>query len=243
MTGTTQIEWTDSTWNPVTGCTKLSPGCDNCYAQRFAERFRGTLGHPYEQGFDLKLHEDRITQPLRWRKPRHVFVNSMSDIFHASVPRSFVDAVFQVMETTSRHTYQILTKRSGRMRRYLTGRYGANGKTPPAHLWFGVSVEDRARMVRIRHLRETPAATRFLSVEPLLEGLGTIDLAGIHWVIVGGESGYGARQMHEDWVKDIRDQCRAAGTAFFFKQWGGRTPKAGGRELDGRIHDEMPGRG
>ena len=239
MAGPSKIEWTEVTWNPVTGCTKVSPGCDNCYAARFAERFRNTVGHPYEQGFDLRVHEKRLEVPLKWRKPRTVFVNSMSDLFHTGIAVGYIDRVFDVMEEANRHTFQVLTKRSGRMKKYLSRRY--RDRLPPAHIWIGVSVEDGARRSRIRHLQETPAAVRFLSLEPLLEPLGRLDLTAIHWVIVGGESGPGARPIQEEWVRDIRDQCTLSDVAFFFKQWGGRTPKAKGRTLDGRTYDEKPG--
>lgn len=239
MTGTTRIEWTDSTWNPVTGCTQISPGCDHCYAKRFAERFKGVAGNPYEQGFALTLHAARLDQPKRWRKPRHVFVNSMSDLFHTGIPPKYVDQIFDVMEDAAHHVYQVLTKRSGRMRHYLAKRYAA--RQAPAHIWMGVSVEDRKRKARIRHLQDSPASVRFLSLEPLLEDLETMDLEGIHWVIAGGESGPRARRMEEGWVRNIRDQCAAAKVAFFFKQWGGLTPKSGGRSLDGRTYDDKPG--
>ena len=238
MAGTSKIEWTEATWNPVTGCTKISPGCDHCYAARFAERFRNTAGHPYEQGFDLRMHETRLSAPLKWKKPRTIFVNSMSDLFHTGVPSKYIDRVFDVMEEATRHTFQVLTKRSGRMQRYLQKRY--RHTDPPGHIWMGVSVEDNPRAVRIRHLREAPGAIRFLSLEPLLEPLTELDLTAIDWVIVGGESGPGARPMSEQWVRDIRDQCSRDDVAFFFKQWGGRTPKANGRMLDGRTHDCKP---
>ena len=240
MAGTSRIEWTDVTWNPVTGCKQISPGCDHCYAARFAERFRGVPGHPYSTGFDVTVHESRFEQPLRWKKPRHVFVNSMSDLFHKAVGTDTVDRIFEVMETADRHIFQILTKRSGRMLRYFEKRYA--DQRGPEHIWCGVSVEDRKRQRRIEHLRRTPAGIRFLSVEPLLEQLDPLDLQGIHWVIVGGESGPRARPMKAEWVRTIQAQCEAQSVAFFFKQWGGPTPKAGGRELDGQIYDEMPRR-
>ena len=238
MASGTAIEWTDATWNPVTGCTKVSPGCDRCYAERLAERFRGVPGHAYEQGFDLRLHPRRLGQPARWARPRRVFVNSMSDLFHVGVPAPFVDRVFDAMEATPRHVYQVLTKRSGRMRKYLDARY--RDRAPPAHVWCGVSVEDAPRLVRVRHLRASRAAVRFLSLEPLLGPLPDLDLTAIHWVIVGGESGPGARTMRPDWVRAIRDQCAREGVAFFFKQWGGARPKSRGRTLDGREHDGAP---
>ena len=220
------IEWTDATWNPVTGCTKVSRGCDNCYAERFAERFRGTTGHPFETGFDLTLRPERLTQPSKWRRPRMVFVNSMSDLFHKGIQDDYIDRVFDVMEAVDRHVFQVLTKRSSRMMRYLEGRYG--GSEAPRNIWCGVSVEDQAAAVRIRHLRRAPVRVRFLSLEPLLGPLADIDLDGIEWVIVGGESGPKARRMEEQWALDIRDACKRSDVAFFFKQWGGRTPKSGG---------------
>lgn len=240
MAGTTAIEWTETTWNPVTGCSKITPGCDRCYAERMAERFRGVPGHHFEQGFSVTLREKRLNQPLQWRKPRRVFVNSMSDLFHKSVHNGFIDRVFETMERAEQHTFQLLTKRSGRMQRYVSKRYA--NRSPAPNIWMGVSVEDRARACRIRHLQSTPGHVRFLSVEPLLEDLGVLDLSGIHWVIVGGESGPGARKMEEPWVVGIRDQCINAQVAFFFKQWGGRTAKAGGRSLEGRTHEEYPDR-
>ncbi|HEX8402794.1 MAG TPA: phage Gp37/Gp68 family protein [Allosphingosinicella sp.] len=232
------IEWTDATWNPVTGCTKITAGCVNCYAARFSERFRGVPGHPFENGFDITLRPARLDQPLRWKRPRTIFVNSMSDLFHKKVPTSFVDQVFDTMEAAHWHRFQVLTKRSSLMARYLRQRY--DDRDPPAHLWFGVSVEDAAAVVRVAHLRRSPAAVRFLSVEPLIGPVGRIDLSGIHWVIVGGESGPGARPMEEAWVREVKAQCDAQGVAFFFKQWGGFRPKTGGRLLDGRTWDEMP---
>src|SRR5688572_3705946 len=213
------IEWTDATWNPVTGCSKVSAGCDNCYAERFSERFRGTAGHPFEDGFDLTLRPDRLRQPWMWRQPRMIFVNSMSDLFHKEIPTAFIDCVFDTMEQATWHTFQVLTKRSSLMRDYLRRRYsGARG---PLHMWFGVSVEDGSKKSRVRHLQQTPAGMRFLSVEPLIGPMGKIDLTGVDWVIVGGESGPGARPMKPEWVREIRDQCFSSGVAFFFKQWGG----------------------
>ncbi len=232
------IEWTDATWNPVTGCTKITAGCDNCYAARFSERFRGVPGHPFENGFDLTLRPERIAQPLSWRRPRMIFVNSMSDLFHKGVPRDFIDRVFDTMETAGWHVFQVLTKRSSLMRDYLRRRY--RGATPPAHIWLGVSVEDRRARTRIEHLREAPAAIRFLSIEPLIGPVGAMNLDGIHWVIAGGESGPNARPMHVDWALDVRNQCAEQGVAFFFKQWGGMRPKSGGRSLDGREWNELP---
>jgi len=232
------IEWTDATWNPVTGCTKITAGCDNCYAERFAERFRGVPGHPFENGFDLTLRPDRIDQPMRWKRGRMIFVNSMSDLFHKDVPREFVDRVFDTMEAADQHIFQVLTKRSSRMRDFLSQRYA--DKLPPNHIWNGVSVEDYRGATRVQHLRDAPSAVRFLSIEPLIGAVGAIDLTGIHWVIAGGESGPNARVMHIDWAREIRDACRAQEVAFFFKQWGGFRPKSGGRELDGREWNDMP---
>ena len=232
------IEWTDATWNPVTGCTKITAGCDNCYASRFSERFRGVPGHPFESGFDLTLRPERLQQPLGWKRPRMIFVNSMSDLFHKEVPREFVDRVFDTMEAADWHVFQVLTKRSSIMRDYLKRRY--RGVTAPAHVWLGVSVEDGRAKGRIEHLRQAPAAVRFLSIEPLIGPVGPMTLDGIHWVIAGGESGPGARPMHIDWARDVRDQCAAQGVAFFFKQWGGIRPKTGGRDLDGREWNDLP---
>ena len=232
------IEWTDVTWNPVTGCTKITRGCDHCYAERFAERWRGVAGHPYEQGFDLREWPSRLDQPARWRKPRMIFVNSMSDLFHKRIDRRFVDRVFETMETVDRHIYQILTKRSSLMRAYLQYRYA--DCLVPDHIWCGVSVEDESASARIQHLRATPATIRFLSIEPLLGPVRNLELGDISWVIVGGESGPRARPMKPEWVRDIRDRCAHAGVPFFFKQWGGQTPKAGGRELDEEEHNDMP---
>ena len=238
MAAHTAIEWTDATWNPVSGCTKLSRGCDNCYAERLAERFRGVLNHPFEHGFDLTLRPHKLLEPLHWRRPRRVFVNSMSDLFHKEIPAHFLDRVFDTMEQASWHVFQVLTKRSSLLRRYVNRRYAAG--TAPAHIWLGVTVEDRASLSRIRHLVESAATIRFVSFEPLLEDLGGIDLRGIHWAIAGGESGLLARPIEPNCVRNIRDQCRARDVAFFFKQWGGATPKAGGNRLDGRRWLEYP---
>ncbi len=232
------IEWTDATWNPVTGCTKITAGCDNCYAARFSERFRGVEGHPFETGFDLTLRPERLGHPLAWRRSRMIFVNSMSDLFHKKVPITFIDQVFDTMEAADWHVFQVLTKRSSLMQKYLGRRY--MDRRPPSHIWLGVSVENATAKVRIDHLRHTPAAVRFLSVEPLIGPIGPIDLGGIHWVIAGGESGPGARPMHIDWAREIRDRCAAQDVAFFFKQWGGIRPKSGGRDLDGRQWNELP---
>jgi protein gp37 len=236
-----KIEWTDATWNPVRGCTKISPGCKHCYAERFAERFRGVKGHPFEQGFDLRLVPEKLGEPLRWSAPRMVFVNSMSDLFHEGVPLSYITRVVTTMHLARWHTYQVLTKRSERLRDVLCGLLQDAAKE--AHIWWGVSVEDRKYgLPRIADLQATPAAVRFLSVEPLLEDLGKLALEGISWVIVGGESGPGARPMEEAWVLSIREQCEAANIPFFFKQWGGVRKKAAGRRLLGRTYDEFPSR-
>lgn len=226
------IEWTDSTWNPVTGCTKISAGCKNCYAERFAERFRGVQGHSFEAGFDLTLRPERLAQPEQWKKRRLIFVNSMSDLFHESIPDEYIHWVFDVMERADWHVYQVLTKRISLMRDFVNERY-AGGLVPP-HIWLGTSIENRLALERLRHLQQTQSTVRFISFEPLLESIGSINFKGIHWVIVGGESGPGARVMKPDWVREIRDQCCAQGVDFFFKQWGGRTPKAGGNMLDGQ---------
>jgi protein gp37 len=239
MAGPTKIEWTDATWNPVRGCTKISPGCKHCYAETFAERFRGVSGHAYEQGFDLRLVPDKLAEPLRWAKSRMIFVNSMSDLFHENVPSAYILAVSRVMHTANWHTYQVLTKRADRLRELLSTTL--RNQAALSHIWWGVSVEDRKHgMPRIEHLRAAPAAVRFLSVEPLLEDLGTVNLDGIHWVIVGGESGPGARPMHRSWVESLRDQCSKANVPFFFKQWGGVQKKRAGRHLDGLTYDEQP---
>jgi protein gp37 len=237
----TTIEWTDATWNPVRGCTKISPGCVHCYAETFAERFRGVAGHPYERGFDLRVVPDKLAEPFRWTAPKMVFVNSMSDLFYEDVPDDYIEAVVRVMGLADWHTYQVLTKRSERMRDLLRTSLRYAAESP--HIWWGVSVENRRHGVpRLEHLRSAPARMRFLSIEPLLEDLGPLDLGGIAWVIAGGESGHGARQMNPDWVRSIRDQCHSAGVPFFFKQWGGIHKKRYGRELDGRTYDDIPGR-
>lgn len=228
------IEWTDATWNPVRGCTKVSPGCKHCYAETLAERFRGVPGHPFEHGFDLQLIPSALELPLRWRASRRVFVNSMSDLFHDDVPAAYIRRVFGVMKRASHHQYQVLTKRSERM-----ARLAANLDIPP-HVWMGVSVENQKYATRIDDLRRVDASVRFLSIEPLLGPIANLDLAGIHWVIVGGESGHGARPMDPAWVRSIRDQCVASNVKFFFKQWGGVRKHVTGRVLDGRTWDEMP---
>jgi protein gp37 len=235
------IEWTDATWNPVRGCTKISPGCKHCYAETFAERFRGVKGHPYEQGFDLRLVPEKIAEPLRWRAPRMIFVNSMSDLFHEAVPNEYIEAVAKVMVSANWHTYQVLTKRSERLQKLLNSRLKFAAGQP--HIWWGVSVEDRFFGVpRIADLQAADAAVRFLSIEPLLEDVGKLDLAGINWVIVGGESGPGARHMEKEWVLSLKNQCREARVPFFFKQWGGVRKTAAGRKLNGRTYDEFPQR-
>jgi protein gp37 len=238
MASKTSIEWTDATWNPVTGCTKVSPGCDNCYAERFSERFRNVPKHPFSSGFDLTLRPERLLQPLSWKKSRMIFVNSMSDLFHKKIPQTYIDHVFQTMETADWHVYQVLTKRSSLLRKYVNKRY-LNGLAP-AHIWLGVSIENRAALTRLRHLRETNACVRFISFEPLLESVGPVDLKGIQWVIVGGESGPHARPLDANWVREIRHQCGIHGAAFFFKQWGGKSPKAGGNLLDDRQWLDYP---
>ncbi len=238
LTQKSAIEWTNLTWNPVTGCTKISAGCDHCYAERFAERFRGVHGHPFEDGFDLVLRPDRLDHPLKTKKAKMIFVNSMSDLFHKEVPWTYIDSVFETMEKAYWHTFQVLTKRSSRMRDYVKRRYGS-GEAPP-HIWLGTSVEDGTKISRIRHIQDMPASIKFLSVEPLIGPLGAVDLTGIDWVIVGGESGPGHRPMKREWVVEVRDQCVAAKVPFFFKQWGGFRPKSGGRELDGLTWDEFP---
>lgn len=239
MSDNSKIEWTDATWNPVRGCTKISPGCKHCYAEVFAERFRGVPGHAYEQGFDLRLVPTKLEEPLKWRSPRLIFVNSMSDLFQDGVSDEYVIRVAKVMDTAKWHTFQVLTKRAERMRMLLNSKLKFAAHS--SHIWWGVSVENRKHgLPRIEELRAANIAMRFLSVEPLLEDLGTLDLSGIHWVIVGGESGHGARPLHEDWVVSIRNQCRKAGVPFFFKQWGGVQKSKKGRKLEGRTYDQMP---
>jgi protein gp37 len=241
MSLNSHIEWTDATWNPVRGCTKISPGCKHCYAETFAERFRGVKGHPYEQGFDLRLVPTKLTEPFTWRAPKLVFVNSMSDLFQDGVPDDYIEAVCKVMVRANWHTFQVLTKRSGRMKELLNGRLRFAAKQQ--HVWWGVSAEDRKYgLPRIGHLQEAHVAVRFLSIEPLLEDLGAFDLSGINWAIVGGESGPGARPMQTEWVVSLRDQCREAGVPFFFKQWGGVRKAKNGRLLEGRTYDEYPNR-
>lgn len=242
MSNNSKIEWTDATWNPVRGCVKISPGCAHCYACTFAERFRDVPGHPYEQGFDLRLVPDKLTQPLLWRTPKMIFVNSMSDLFQEGVSDDYVEDVARVMTAAKWHTFQVLTKRSERMRDLLNTKIDFAAKQP--HIWWGVSVENKKHgLPRIDHLRQSYAAQRFLSIEPLLEDIGTINLDGINWVIVGGESGTKARPMDMPWARSIQQQCKLARVAFFLKQLGGRRGKRGGDEavLDGRQWREFPG--
>lgn len=234
MSETSSIEWTDATWNPVTGCTKISPGCKNCYAETFAERFRGVDGHPYEQGFDLKLWSERLVLPLTWKKSKRIFVNSMSDLFHEHVPDSFIVEVFDTMSQAHWHQFQVLTKRAERLKSI------ASDLSWTDNIWMGVSVENADYSFRVELLREVDAHVRFLSIEPLLGPIPDLNLDRIDWVIVGGESGNRARPIEGDWVIDIRDQCKKAKVPFFFKQWGGRNKKKTGRILEGRTWDEMP---
>jgi protein gp37 len=241
MSDKSKIEWTDATWNPVRGCTKISPGCLHCYAETFAERFRGVAGHPFEFGFDLRLVPEKLSDPLRWGSSRMIFVNSMSDLFHKDVPDDYIVSITRVMMAANWHTYQVLTKRADRLQSLLKGklRFAAE----QYHIWWGVSVENRRHgLPRIDFLRQSPAKVRFLSVEPLLEHLGPMNLKGINWVIVGGESGPGARPMEPAWVRSVRALCRAEKVAFFFKQWGGVRKSETGRSLDGRTYDEFPER-
>ncbi len=239
MADKSKIEWTDSTWNPVRGCTKVSPGCVHCYAETFAERFRGVKGHPFEFGFDLRLIPEKLAEPLRWNQPRMIFVNSMSDLFHRDVPDHYIENVCRVMLAAKWHTYQVLTKRSERMRDLLKTKLHVAARA--SHIWWGVSVENKKHGIpRIGHVQEAPAAVRFLSVEPLIEDIGKINLRGLHWVIVGGESGHGARPIQPEWVKSIRDQCAKSKVPFFFKQWGGVRKHETGRTLDGRTYSEFP---
>jgi protein gp37 len=228
------IEWTDASWNPATGCSKVSPGCAHCYAEAFAERFRGVSGHPYEQGFDLRLWPARLDLPLRWREPRRVFVNSMSDLFHESISEEYIRRVFDVMVEAHWHQFQVLTKRHERLAQL------APLLPWPENVWAGVSIENDRYVQRADFLRRVPAAVRFISAEPLLGPLTGLDLAGIDWLIVGGESGHRHRPMKREWVESLRAQCDQAGVAFFFKQWGGRTTKSGGRLLEEREWNEMP---
>jgi protein gp37 len=243
MADHSSIEWTEATWNPTTGCDRISAGCDNCYALTLAKRLKAMGNLKYQldgdprtsgPGFGVAVHPETLDLPRRWRDPRVVFVNSMSDLFHAHVPDAFIKAVFDVMAETPQHTYQLLTKRPKRLARL------APAVPWPPNVWMGVSVEDQASIWRVAELVRVPAAVRFISAEPLLESLESLPLEGIHWLIAGGESGSGHRPVREEWIVDLRDQCQRAGTAFFFKQWGGHRPKAGGRTLQGRTWDEMP---
>lgn len=234
MSDRSAIEWTEASWNPATGCSKVSPGCAHCYAETFAERFRGVPDHPYEQGFDLKLWHQRLEVPLRWRRPRMIFVNSMSDLFHESIPDEFIKAVFSVMGQADWHTFQILTKRQDRL-----VALAADLDWHP-NVWMGVTIENRRFVHRADRLREVPAVVRFISAEPLLGALEGLDLDGIDWLIAGGESGHRHRPVREEWVIELRDRCHDEGVAFFFKQWGGARAKSGGRLLDGRTWDAMP---
>ena len=234
MGQSSSIEWTDSTWNPIVGCRKVSAGCAHCYAERMAKRLKAAGNPNYRNGFELTLQPQMLARPLEWRKPKNIFVNSMSDLFHEDVPLDYIQEVFNVMNRANWHQYQVLTKRAERVHQL-----SPHLKWAP-HIWMGVSVENRDYLWRIDHLRRTQAHIKFLSVEPLLGPLGQINLRGIHWVIVGGESGPGARPLHPDWVADVRDQCQRAGVAFFFKQWGGVQKNRHGRELDGRTRDQMP---
>jgi len=236
MAQRSSIEWTDATWNPVTGCSKVSPGCKHCYAERMALRLRA-MGQPrYRTGFDVTLQPDVVDQPLAWRKPRNIFVNSMSDLFHEAVPAVFIERVFSVVRQAHWHVFQVLTKRADRLERI------AEHLDWPANLWVGVSVESQAYSWRIDCLRRVPAAVRFLSLEPLLGPLPRLDFTGIHWVIVGGESGPRARPIQPSWVRDIRDQCQIGNVPVFFKQWGGVWKSRAGRSLDGRTWDQLPSR-
>jgi protein gp37 len=234
MADGSSIEWTEATWNPVTGCDQVSPGCAHCYAKTFAERWRGVPGHPYEQGFALRLWPERLEQPLRWRRPRMIFVNSMSDLFHEDIPEEFIHEVFDVMRQADWHTFQVLTKRHERLVDL------SSALDWPPNVWMGVSIENRRFIHRADYLREVPAAIRFISAEPLLGPLEGLGLSDIDWLIAGGESGPGHRPVREEWLLDLRDRCAVENVAFFFKQWGGRHPKSGGRELSGRAWDEMP---
>lgn len=243
MADRSKIEWTETTWNPTTGCDRISPGCDNCYALTLAKRLKAMGSAKYQTdgdprtsgpGFGVAVHVSALALPFRWRDPRLVFVNSMSDLFHAKIPLEFIRRVFDVMAATPQHTYQLLTKRARRLRRL------APHLDWPPNVWMGVSVESEKVLNRVDNLREVPAAVRFLSCEPLLGPLPGLNLDGIHWAITGGESGPKARPVEPAWVRQIRDACQRDGVAFFHKQWGGRTPKAGGRELDGRVWNEFP---
>lgn len=234
MSATSTIEWTDATWNPVTGCTKISPGCKHCYAQVFAERWRGIHGHHFEQGFDMRLWPTRLSLPLTWKKPRKIFVNSMSDLFHDEVPIDFIKQVFETMTLAHWHTFQVLTKRAERLADIASQLHW------PSNVWMGVSVENERYLPRIDLLRKAPAAVRFISFEPLLGSIRNPDLRNIQWAIVGGESGPGARTIDREWVRHIRDCCLKESIPFFFKQWGGVQKKKAGRRLDGRLWSQSP---
>lgn len=234
MAQVSSIEWTEATWNPVTGCSVVSPGCAHCYAKTFAERWRGVPGHPYEQGFDLKLWPERLETPLRWRKPKTIFVNSMSDLFHEEIPLVFVEEIFETMRLAHWHTFQILTKRDARLAEL------ASHFDWPSNVWMGVTIENRRFVHRADALRTVPSSVRFISAEPLLGPLEGLDLRGIDWLIAGGESGIGHRRVDAEWIRELRDACQAERVAFFFKQWGGHRPKSKGRELDGRRWDDYP---
>ena len=234
MADRSSIEWTQATWNPVTGCSKVSPGCAHCYAETFAERFRGVPDHPYEQGFDLRFWPARLDQPFRWKRPRLIFVNSMSDLFHEDIPPSYIERVFDVMARAQHHTFQVLTKRADRLLELAP-------ELPwPINIWMGVSIENRRFVGRADCLRQVPASVRFISAEPLLGPLEGLDLTGIDWLISSGESGPRHRPAKEEWLLELRDRCGRDGAAFFFKQWGGNRPKSGGRCLEGRTWDGMP---
>lgn len=234
MSDQSAIEWTDATWNPARGCTKISPGCKHCYAETFAERFRGVPNHPFEQGFDLRLVPEALALPLKWKRGRFVFVNSMSDLFHEDIPLEYIQRVFAVMRAAKQHQFQLLTKRAERL-----AKLSPQLDIAP-NVWMGVSIESQAYTHRVELLRRVAASIRFLSVEPLLGPIEDLPLAGIQWVILGGESGHHARPMDPGWVRSIRDQCRQAKVPFFFKQWGGVIKSRAGRTLDGRTWDEMP---
>lgn len=238
MADQSPIEWTDATWNPTTGCTKVSAGCKYCYAETLAKRLQTMGSRNYAAGFKLTLQPHMLSVPLRWPTRRRIFVNSMSDVFHKGVPDAYIDQIFEVMEQANWHVFQLLTKRPGRLAEYLERRYGPDAA--PSHIWVGTSVEDARVLGRVSELRAAAARVRFLSCEPLLGPLPQLDLAGIHWVIVGGESGQRHRAIEEQWVRQIQMQCRRSRVPFFFKQWGGRTFRSGGRELDGRTWDAMP---
>lgn len=234
MADNSAIEWTNATWNPVTGCDQVSPGCAHCYAKTFAERWRGVPGHPYEQGFDMRLWPERLEQPLKWKRPRMIFVNSMSDLFHEDIPFGFIERVFEVMGKAEQHVFQILTKRDQRLAEL------ADDLPWHPNIWMGVSIENRRFVGRADSLRNVDAAVRFISAEPLLGPLEGLDLTGIDWLIAGGESGPRHRPVKTEWILELRDRCLNEGVAFFFKQWGGARPTSGGRVLDGRTWDEMP---